>query len=46
MGENIGMESRGHFLELSDEDPDTIYELFEKHGFFDKIKIFDFFGNF
>ena len=33
------MESRGHFLELSDEDPDTIYELFEKHGWGDGLPL-------
>ncbi len=39
MGENIGMESRRQFLELPDEDPDTIYELFEKHGWGDGLPL-------
>ena len=39
MGENVGMESQSQFLELSDEDPDTIYELFEKHGWGDGLPL-------
>ena len=39
MGENVGMESRSQFLELSDEDPNTIYELFEKHGWGDGLPL-------
>lgn len=33
------MESRRQFLELPDEDPDTIYELFEKHGWGDGLPL-------
>ena len=39
MGENVGMESRSQFLELPDEDPETIYELFEKHAWGDGLPL-------
>jgi len=39
MGENIGMENESQFLELSDEDPETIYELFERHGWGDGLPL-------
>jgi len=39
MGKNVGMETQSPFLELPDEDPDTIYELFEKHGWGDGLPL-------
>ena len=33
------METQSPFLELPDEDPDTIYELFEKHGWGDGLPL-------
>ncbi|MAT63632.1 MAG: hypothetical protein VYB02_00635 [Actinomycetota bacterium] len=39
MGKNVGVETQSPFLELPDEDPDTIYELFEKHGWGDGLPL-------
>ncbi len=39
MGKNVGMETQSPFLDLPDEDPDTIYELFEKHGWGDGLPL-------